>query len=196
LSYQIAADFADATTAYNSTAGKWELTVHGLGAEFIALLLDKNGTDLSEPDGVTYDTLKAWMIGGMEEYQSTLQTNWPDPTPFHSAGGKVIHFHGEADSSIPTASSVRYWESVRSIMYPDLSYQGGADALKDWYRLFLILERHTAGPTMRCPTGHSRRRTFRFLSTGLKWVLRLSLGTQPSLRANTKARTSKFALGP
>jgi tannase len=138
LSYQTAATFADVTTQYNTTTEKWELEVDGLGAEFIALLLDKNGTDLSNLNGVTYDTLKEWMIGGMQEYASTLQTNWPDLTPFHKAGGKVIHFHGEADNSIPTASSVRYWESVRSIMYPSLSYKDGANALKDWYQLYLV----------------------------------------------------------
>ncbi|KAJ5886968.1 Tannase [Penicillium subrubescens] len=138
LSYQTAATFADVTTQYNTTAKKWELEVDGLGAEFIALLLDKNGTDLSNLNGVTYDTLKEWMISGMQEYASTLQTNWPDLTPFHKAGGKVIHFHGEADNSIPTASSVRYWESVRSIMYPSLSYKDGANALKDWYQLYLV----------------------------------------------------------
>lgn len=65
LSYQTAADFADVTTRYNSNTGKWELEVDGLGAENIALLVDKNGTDLSNLDGVTYDTLKNWMISGM-----------------------------------------------------------------------------------------------------------------------------------
>ncbi|EPS27108.1 hypothetical protein PDE_02049 [Penicillium oxalicum 114-2] len=138
LSYQTAATFADVNTQYNTSSGKWELSVNGLGAEFIALLLDKNGTNLSNLNGVTYDTLKGWMIGGMQEYYSTLQTTWPDLTPFHEAGGKVIHFHGEADNSVPTASSVRYWESVREIMYPHLSYKDGANALKDWYQLYLV----------------------------------------------------------
>lgn len=138
LSYQTGATFADVTTQYNWTTGKWELEVDGLGAEYIALLVDKNGTNLANLDGVTYDTLKDWMISGMQEYQSTLQTNWQDLTPFHQAGGKVIHIHGEADNSIPTASSVRYWESVRSIMYPGLSYKEGANTLKNWYQLYLV----------------------------------------------------------
>lgn len=138
LSYQIAADFEDTTTKYNSATGKWELEVNDFGAEHIALLVDKNGTTLPNLDGVTYDTLKNWMISGIQEYGSTLQTTWPDLTPFQEAGGKVIHFHGEADSSIPAASSVRYWESVRGIMYPSFSYQDGADALKDWYQLYLV----------------------------------------------------------
>jgi tannase len=93
------------------------------------------------------------MISGMVEYASTLQTNWPDLTPFHEAGGKVIHFHGEADASIPTASSVRYWESVRSIMYPKLTYKDGAAALKDWYQLYLVPGAAHCGTNPLMPNG-------------------------------------------
>lgn len=45
---------------------------------------------------------------------------------------------GESDYSIPTASSVHYWESVRQIMYPGQSYNASAAALSDWYRLYLV----------------------------------------------------------
>ncbi|KAJ6018633.1 hypothetical protein N7522_000700 [Penicillium canescens] len=153
LSYQTAADFDDVTTQYNSETGKWELEVDGLGGEHIALLVEKNGTNLSNLDGVTYDTLKEWMLSGMVEFASTLQTNWPDLTPFHEAGGKVIHFHGEADASVPAASSVRYWESVRSIMYPNLSYKEGAAALKDWYQLYLVPGAAHCGTNPLMPNG-------------------------------------------
>lgn len=153
LSYQRSATYADATTQYNSATGEYELSIDQLGGEFIALLLDYNGTTLANLDGVTYDTLKGWMIRGMQEYQSTLQTNWPDLTPFQQAGGKVIHYHGESDNSIPTASSVRYWESVRSIMYPDLSYLEGANALNDWYRLFLVPGAAHCSPDPNQPNG-------------------------------------------
>ncbi|PYI31836.1 putative tannase [Aspergillus indologenus CBS 114.80] len=138
FSYQPAAAFDDAATQYNSTTGEWGLEIDQLGGEHIGLLVYENGTTLDSLAGVTYDTLKDWMISGLLQYYSTLQTTWPDLTPFHAAGGKVIHFHGEADASIPTASSVRYWESVRSVMYPSLSYNASADALNDWYRLFLV----------------------------------------------------------
>lgn len=153
LSYQRSATYADATTTYNSATGEYELSIDQLGGEFIALLLNFNGTKLANLDGVTYDTLKGWIIQGMQEYQSTLQTNWPDLTPFHNAGGKVIHFHGESDNSVPTASSVRYWESVRSIMYPDKSYLEGADALNDWYRLFLVPGAAHCSPDPNQPNG-------------------------------------------
>ncbi|RAO71926.1 uncharacterized protein BHQ10_007938 [Talaromyces amestolkiae] len=153
LSYQRSATYSDATTEYNSATGEYEVSIDQLGGIFIALLLDYNGTTLANLDGVTYDTLKGWMIRGMQEYQSTLQTNWPDLTPFQEAGGKVIHFHGESDFSVPTASSVRYWESVRSIMYPDLSYLEGANALNDWYRLFLVPGAGHCAPDPNQPNG-------------------------------------------
>jgi tannase len=62
------------------------------------------------------------MVEGWQRYEDVLQTTWPNLTPFQAAGGKVIHYHGESDNSIPTASSVRYHQSVRQIMYPSLSY--------------------------------------------------------------------------
>ncbi|PYH73629.1 putative tannase [Aspergillus vadensis CBS 113365] len=138
FSYQPTAAFDDAETQYNSTTGQWGLDIDQLGGEYIALLVDKNGTTLDSLDGITYDTLKDWMISGLQEYYSTLQTTWPDLTPFHNAGGKVIHFHGDADFSIPTAASIRYWESVRSIMYPNQDYNSSAEALNEWYRLYTV----------------------------------------------------------
>jgi tannase len=139
LSYQPAASFVDAATTYNSTSDSWELSISGLGGEWITRFLElQNTSTLASLEGVTYDTLKAWMIQGSQMYGDSLQTTWPDLTPFHDAKGKVLHFHGEADNSIPTASSVRYWESVRQTMYPELSYNESTAAMNDWYRLFLI----------------------------------------------------------
>ncbi|KAL4975513.1 tannase and feruloyl esterase [Aspergillus desertorum] len=153
FSYQPTAAFDDAQTQYNSSTGKWQLSINQLGGEYIALLVHKNGTTLDSLDGVTYDTLKAWMISGMQEYYSTLQTTWPDLTPFHKAGGKVIHYHGDADYSIPTASSIRYWESVRHIMYPNMSYRDGADALNQWYRLYTVPGAGHCSPNSAMPNG-------------------------------------------
>lgn len=139
LSYQPAATFVDATTQYNSTSDSWEVDISGLGGEFpVRFLSLLNSSTLTSLDNVTYDTLKAWIIEGWQRYEDTLHTTWPDLTPFYENGGKVLHFHGESDNSIPTASSVRYHESVRSIMYPGMSYNESTAALGDWYRLFLV----------------------------------------------------------
>lgn len=50
----------------------------------------------------------------------------------------MLHYHGEAESSIPPASSIYYHDSVRTVMYPGLSYGDSVDALGDWYRFFLV----------------------------------------------------------
>lgn len=62
----------------------------------------------------------------------------PDLTPWQEAGNKIIHYHGESDFSIPTASSVRYWDSVREIMYPHLSYNASAAKINKWYKFFSV----------------------------------------------------------
>ncbi|KAI9694812.1 MAG: hypothetical protein M1822_000428 [Bathelium mastoideum] len=156
LSYQPAASFADAATQYNSSTGTWELDVSTFGTEFVTRFLQLLNTSTSTLDnlnGVTYDTLKQWMIEGWQLYEDSLETTWPDLTPFHNAGGKVLHFHGESDNSIPTASSVRYYESVRSIMYPDQSYNESTAALNDWYRLFLVPGAAHCSPNTLQPNG-------------------------------------------
>ncbi|KAJ5612551.1 tannase [Penicillium lagena] len=139
ISYQPTADFHDAQTTYNSGTGEWDISIVGLGGEYVTQLLQNlNIENLPSLDDVTYDTLKYWMIEGMQRYQDSLQVNWPDLTPFHTNGGKIIHFHGESDSSIPTASSVRYWESVRKTMYPNLGDDASTAAIKKWYKLYLV----------------------------------------------------------
>lgn len=109
------------------------------GGEWVSRFLDlKDEDNISTLDGVTYDTLVGWMKEGMTRYMDSLQATLPDLTTFHENGGKIIHFHGEQDSSIPTGSSVHYYESVRQTMYPGKSYNSSNDELKEWYRLFLV----------------------------------------------------------
>lgn len=139
FSYQPSATFTDAQTQYNFTSKQWELDQSGLGAEWVErFLLLQNASLLPTLEGITYDTLKAWIIESLHTYVGTLETTWPDLTPFHQAGGKIIHYHGESDFSIPTDSSVRYHESVRQIMYPGLSYNESNAKLNAWYKLFLV----------------------------------------------------------
>ncbi|KAF2157405.1 feruloyl esteras-like protein B precursor [Myriangium duriaei CBS 260.36] len=137
FSYQPAATFADAQTQYNN--GSWGLYISGLGGEWVERYLNLlNASNVPDLDGYTYDTLVNYITEGLQRYQDSLQTTWPDLTPYKAAGGKILHYHGESDNSIPTASSVRYYESVRSIMYSNLSYTEGVAQLDDWYRLFLV----------------------------------------------------------
>lgn len=52
--------------------------------------------------------------------------------------GKLLHYHGESDPSIPSPSSIHYYDGVRSVMYPDSSYNASVEAMSEWYRFFLI----------------------------------------------------------
>lgn len=154
FSYQPSSTFSDAQTQYNSTTDQWVLDINTMGSEWITRFLWlQNTSDFSTLDGVTYDTLKQWAIQGWQMYQDSLETTWPDLTPYYAAGGKVLHFHGESDFSIPTASSVRYHESVRQIMYPQLSFNDSSAELSKWYKLFLVPGAGHCGPSTTQPNG-------------------------------------------
>jgi len=139
LSWQIGAELEDATTTYNSDTGAWKLDIPSTGGEYVTKFIQLLNIDnLSNLDNVTYDTLVDWMNIGFVKYYDSLQTTYPDLTSFQSSGGKMIHYHGESDPSIPTASSVHYWQSVRSIMYPNLTSDASLEALQDWYQFYPV----------------------------------------------------------
>jgi tannase len=139
LSWQIASELGDASTTYNSETGTWELSIPSTGGMYVAKYIELLDLDnLSNLDGVTYDTLVEWINTGMIRFSDSLQTTLPDLTEFQSSGGKLLHYHGESDSSIPAASSVHYWQSVREIMYGSLSDEESLAALEDWYQFYLV----------------------------------------------------------
>lgn len=152
--YQPSASFDDAQTKYNSETDSWELSITSLGGEWVTRFLELNTADnLSSLENVTYDTLRDWMQLGWDRYADVLQTNNPDLTNFQKSGGKILHFHGESDPSIPAGSSVHYHESVRNVMYPGLSYSDSTDALADWYRLYLVPGAAHCSPSTSQPNG-------------------------------------------
>jgi len=139
LSWQIASELDDADTTWSNDTNSWELSIPSTGGEFITKFVELvNVTNLSSLDGVTYDTLVEWMDTAYFRYLDTLQTTVPDLTPFQSSGGKLLHYHGESDPSVPAASSVHYWQSVRSIMYDNMSSDASLEALEDWYQFYLV----------------------------------------------------------
>jgi len=139
FTYQPSSYFTDAATSYNETDGTYYAAASSLGGGWVTEALEEvELQNLPSLSGITYDTLVNWIKLGMQKYYDSLLTTWPDLTPYYSGGGKVLHFHGESDYSIPTASSVRYFESVRKIMYSNLTMLDGAAAMSDWYRLFLV----------------------------------------------------------
>jgi tannase len=139
LSWQIGSEFSDAATTYNNETDAWELDVTSLGGEYVAKLIQLLNIDnLDNLDNVTYDTMVEWMNTGMVRYMDSLQTTLPDLTTFQSSGGKLLHYHGESDPSVPTGSSIHYWQSVRSIMYPNATDADAVSALNEWYQFYLI----------------------------------------------------------
>ncbi|KAI9927598.1 hypothetical protein MW887_003218 [Aspergillus wentii] len=154
FSYQPAASFEDGQTAYNTETEQWELSISSFGSEFVQRFLNLvNSSSLPTLDNVTYDTLRDWMYTGWQKYEDSLQTTRPDLSTLQAAGVKVLHYHGESDNSIPTASSVHYHESVRRIMYPHLSFNESSGAMGDWYRLFLVPGGAHCSPNTAEPNG-------------------------------------------
>lgn len=139
LSWQIGSDLGDADPTYNNVTAAWELNIPSTGGEYVTKFVQLLDLDnLADLNNVTYDTLVDWMNTGMIRYLDSLQTTLPDLTPFMESGAKLLHYHGESDPSIPSASSVHYWQSVRSIMYPNMSDADAQNALADWYQFYLI----------------------------------------------------------
>lgn len=139
LNYQPGSSFSDASASYDEETDNWGLSVSSLGGEWVARYLQlQDASTLTSLDNITYNTLKEWMVYGMNKYADSLQTTHPNLGDFKAAGGKVIHVHGESDDSIPAGSSVHYYDSVRSVMFPDMSYNESVSAVDDFYRLFLV----------------------------------------------------------
>ncbi|RAH68524.1 tannase and feruloyl esterase [Aspergillus aculeatinus CBS 121060] len=139
--YQIGSEFTDAETSYDATTKTYGIDISELGGEWVThglQLLDLD--NLSNLDNVTYDVLRDWMLEGLQRYEDVLQTTWPDLSRFQAAGGKVIHYHGESDNSIPASSSIRYFESVRNTMFPNstYAYDESIKAINEFYRLYLV----------------------------------------------------------
>ncbi|KAL6230985.1 hypothetical protein BDW75DRAFT_248230 [Aspergillus navahoensis] len=166
--YQPTSTFDDANPQYNEETGGWEMSITSLGGEWVTRFLQYRDLDnLPDLDGVTYDTLADWMLEGWQRYEDILQTTWSDLTPFQSAGGKIIHIHGESDPSIPAGSSVHYHESLRKVMYPDLSFTESTRALNEWNRLFLVPGAAHCSPSTNQPNGGWPQTT---LQTLIDWV--------------------------
>ncbi|KAH6971269.1 feruloyl esteras-like protein B precursor [Ilyonectria sp. MPI-CAGE-AT-0026] len=189
--YQPGADFGDASTTYNSDTREWEASISSLGGQWVAQFLELQDVDnLSTLDNVTYDTLKEWMIYGMQKYGDSLQTTEPDVSAFANAGGKVIHVHGEQDPSIPAASSIHYYESVRNVMFPNMTFNSSTEAMDGFYRLFLVPGGAHCGANTEQPGGGWPATT---LQTMIEWV---ENGIAPTTLNNTGATVPSLCKWP
>jgi len=80
----------------------------------------------------------------------------PNLKPFIARGGKLIQYHGWADQQIPSGTSPEYYTAVTQAL-------GGADKVKDNYRLFMV-------PGMGHCGGGDGTATFDMLSALERWV--------------------------
>jgi hypothetical protein len=70
-----------------------------------------------------------WLLHqSRQEWQSVLDTAYPDLSAFKAAGGKLIHWHGIADQLIPVNGSKDYYARVEALD-PDV---------RDFYRYFEV----------------------------------------------------------
>src|SRR3569833_1978537 len=97
ISFQPSADFSDAATVYNNATRRYEAAVSGIGVQWVIYFLKETKSSRLSLANVTYDTLREWILEGMQKYADTLQTNWPALGEFRANGGKIIHYHGESD---------------------------------------------------------------------------------------------------
>ncbi|BGO98726.1 putative Tannase [Rhodotorula toruloides ATCC 204091] len=139
LSWQIGSSLSDAETTYNSTTGEYQLDIQATGGEYITRFIQLvNSTNLANLDGVSYDTLVDWMSTGLARYNTTLQTTYTDLSAFRNHGGKLLHYHGESDPSVPAASSVHYWQAIHSLYSGGRTDEKSLNELAEWYQLYLV----------------------------------------------------------
>jgi feruloyl esterase len=63
--------------------------------------------------------------------KTVVNSNDPDLKPFKSRNGKLVMYHGWADSDVPPEDGVRYYEAVQHAM-------GGPGQTTDFFRLFMV----------------------------------------------------------
>lgn len=83
----------------------------------------------------TVDQVYQLMLQGLQDYGSWTETTWPDLTNFQARGGKLIHWHGEADTNLFPEASAHFHEKVRSHMFPNST---GYTEINEFYRFFLV----------------------------------------------------------
>ncbi|KAK3985656.1 Tannase/feruloyl esterase [Cladorrhinum sp. PSN332] len=154
----------NAETAYNPFTNTY---VPFPNAGVVNLLMREEYTLELPLDDVTYDTLRDWVIEAKHKISYPIEAVWPDLEKFRDNGGKVLHWHGEADGTVPAVSSTIYHDAVRKTMYPGLGVNESYAELNDWYRLFLIPGAGHCDPNVEQPNGPFPRD---ILKSVIEWV--------------------------
>lgn len=78
------------------------------------------------------DLANAWSKGvALQSQFANINTDNPDLSAFRDSGGKMIVYHGLADTLIPSQGSVNYYNRVANQM-------GGIPSIQNFYRLYLV----------------------------------------------------------
>lgn len=125
----------EAGISYDATTGTFGAGENNFFGGYYQNLVEKN-TLASTIDyaNITADVLFELMKEGLQAY-AWAETTWPDLTDFAERGGKLIHWHGEADGNLFPEASAHFHEKVRGAMFPDAE---GYDELNEFYRFFLV----------------------------------------------------------
>lgn len=171
--WQTASSFDDAAPTWDNDTQAWAVTAPTTGGTFITKFVEMVDIEnLASLDNVTYDTLYDWMWTGYTRFYDSLQTGYTDLTPLQAHGGKLLHYHGESDPSVPPPSSVRYHEAVRTTMYPDSSADNATE-LQEWYQFYFVPGAAHCGTNTLQPGPYPEDN----MNTMINWV---ESGVQPS----------------
>ena len=137
------ATFNSLYSDWRDDAGNFLFPPFALGASYLSLA---GGT--SAPSGFGTDFVSNFVVNDANWNWTTFNTSIVtladkavvaqgnadkyDMSQFQANGGKLIHYHGMADSLIPTSSSILFREKVADSM------NLATDAMNDFYRMFLI----------------------------------------------------------
>lgn len=140
---QIFWTYRNATTLTVEAAVQWSNSTKSFGpgnnfyfGTYYQNLVLKNTVAATVPYGnITVDDVYHLMKAGLQDYGSWTETTWPDLTDFKARGGKLIHWHGEADTNLYPEASAHFHEKVRHAMFPDAN---GYEEIHDFYRFFLV----------------------------------------------------------
>lgn len=133
--FERGADVTNLTTPFLAVFAMPQIALSLQNPKLGPALLFKNASGNGE-DGwknLSYAQYSAALDKGAELQPAfaNIDTDKADLTAFRARGGKLIMWHGLADSSIPPQSSINYYNRVATQM-------GGIEALQSFYRFYLI----------------------------------------------------------
>lgn len=126
----------EAGVAYNSTSGKFGPSASPFFNTYYQNLVLKNQyISTVDYNDFTVDDVFQLMEQGIQDYGSWTETTWPDLSDFQARGGKLIHWHGEADTNLFPEASAHFHEKVKAHMFPNTTSYA---PINEFYRFFIV----------------------------------------------------------